>query len=63
MTIQVSSLPLKDVIADIASVLNITYDENCTLFEISLPETVGEGTIKGIDFDDGLGLIECDCLI
>lgn len=61
-TIKVSSLPLKDVIADIASGLNIPYAENCTLYELRLPELIGEGTIKGIDFDDGLGLIEYDCV-
>jgi len=61
-TIQVSSLPLKDVITDIAKALNVPYTENCNLYELQLPAFIGSGTIKGIDFEDGLGLIEYDCI-
>lgn len=60
-TIKVSSLPLKDVITDIASALDVPYTENCNLYELQLPAFIGTGTIKGIDFEDGLGLIEYDC--
>ncbi|QLG46482.1 helix-turn-helix domain-containing protein [Costertonia aggregata] len=60
-TIRVSSLPLKEVVTDIAKALNVPYQENCSIYGLRLPETVGEGTIKGIDFEDGLGLIEYDC--
>lgn len=60
-TIKVSSLPLKDVITDIAKALRVSYTENCSFFELQLPASFGTGTIKGIDFEDGLGLIEYDC--
>jgi len=60
-TIQVSSLPLKDVITDIAKALDVPFSENCNLYELQLPAFIGTGTIKGIDFEDGLGLIEYDC--
>ena len=60
--IQVNSLPLKDVIRDIAEVFNISYSENCGEYLLQLPESVGEGTIRGINFEGGLGLIQYNCL-
>ena len=59
--ITVSSLPIKDVISDIARELNTDYDKNCGIFNLRIPETIGRGTISGIDFDNGLGLIYYDC--
>ena len=61
-SIQVNSLPLKDVIRDIAKVFNISYTENCGEYLLQLPPSVGEGTIRGINFEGGLGLIQYDCL-
>ncbi|MDC8000472.1 AraC family transcriptional regulator [Aequorivita todarodis] len=60
--IQVNSLPLKDVIRDIAKVFNIPFSENCDEYLLKLPSPVGEGTIRGINFEGGLGLIQYDCL-
>lgn len=61
-SIQVNSLPLKDVISDIAKIFNIPYSENCGEYLLQLPPSVGEGTIRGINFEGGLGLIQYDCL-
>ena len=61
-SIQVNSLPLKDVIRDIAGVFNIPYSENCGEYLLQLPPSVGEGSIRGINFEGGLGLIQYDCL-
>jgi len=61
-SIQVNSLPLKDVIRDIAQVFNISHTENCGEYLLQLPPSVGEGTIRGINFDGGLGLIQYDCI-
>ena len=61
-SIQVNSLPLKDVIRDIAEVFNISYSENCGEYLLQLPESIGEGTIRGINFEGGLGLIQYNCL-
>jgi AraC-like DNA-binding protein len=61
-SIQVNSLPLKDVIRDLAAVFNIPYSENCGEYLLQLPPSVGEGSITGINFDGGLGLIQYDCL-
>ena len=60
-TVKVRSLPFKDVISDIAEAFDIDYVENCTLYELELPKNIGKGRIKGIDFDNGLGLIDYDC--
>ncbi len=60
--IHVNSLPLKDVIRDIAKVLNISYSENCGEYLLKLPSKVGEGTIRGTNFEGGLGLVQYDCL-
>ncbi len=61
-SIQVNSLPLKDVIIDIAKAFNTPYTENCREYLLHLPPSVGEGTIRGINFEGGLGLIQYDCL-
>ncbi len=61
-SIQVNSLPLKEVISDIAEVFDIPYSENCGEYLLKLPPSVGEGTIRGVNFDGGLGLIQYDCL-
>ncbi|MDN3723739.1 AraC family transcriptional regulator [Aequorivita sp. SDUM287046] len=61
-SIQVISLPLKDVIRDIAKIFDISYTENCGEYLLELPSRVGKGTIRGINFEGGLGLIQYDCL-
>lgn len=60
--IQVNSLPLKEVIRDIAENFDISYTENCGEYLLQLPPSVGEGSIRGINFDGGLGLIQYDCM-
>lgn len=60
--IEVNSLPLKDVIKDIADLFNIPYSVNCGEYLLELPPAVGEGSIRGINFEGGLGLIQYDCL-
>ncbi len=61
-SIEVNSLPLKDVIRDIAKLFKIPYSENCGEYLLKLPPSVGEGSIRGINFEGGLGLIQYDCL-
>lgn len=60
-SIQVNSLPLMDVIRDIAKAFNISFSENCGEYVLHLPPSVGEGSIRAISFDGGLGLIQYDC--
>ena len=61
-SIEVNSLPLKDAIRDIAKLFNISYSENCGEYLLQLPPSVGEGSIRGINFEGGLGLIQYNCL-
>lgn len=60
-SIQVNSLPLKDVIRDLAKFFSTTFSENCEEYLLHIPPIFGDGTIRGINFDGGLGLIQYDC--
>lgn len=59
--IQVQSLPLYEVIRDIAEAFGSTYDENCGEYHLNLPENIGKGFIKGINFDGGFGILIYQC--
>lgn len=50
-----------EVIRDLAKAFNTTYDESCGIYFLKIPEKIGEGTIKGINFDGGLGILIYDC--
>lgn len=58
----VSSLPLRNVISDIAREMDTDYTKSCGMFLVKIPKNFGEGIISGTDFDDGLGLIRYDCV-
>ncbi len=60
-SIKVNSLPLKEVISDIAGSFNTDYSHHCDEYTVALPSWIGEGNIKGINFDSGLGIIQYDC--
>ncbi len=59
--IKVNSLPLKEVITDIAEAFGVGYDTNCGEYTLFLPPQVGAGWIRGINFDNGLGILQYDC--
>lgn len=59
--LKVKSLPLKNVIMNIAKELNTDFSMNCGIYQVIVPEDVGSGHITGVDFDDGLGLVRYDC--
>ncbi|MBT0608126.1 helix-turn-helix transcriptional regulator [Aequorivita echinoideorum] len=61
-SIQVNSLPLKEVIEDLATIFSTKFYENCGEYILEIPENIGEGVIRGINFEDGLGLLHYDCL-
>lgn len=60
-SIQVNSLPLKEVVQDIAEALNTNYDQLCEEYYMELPPEIGRGSIRGINFDGGLGILHYDC--
>ena len=60
--LQVQSLPISDVIANIAKALKTNYTEDCGEYKVTIPEASGEGFIRGINFNQGLALVEYDCM-
>lgn len=59
--IKVSSLPLKDVLSDIAAEFGVGMEEECGMYTVRIPERLGNGRINASDFDGGLGLVRYDC--
>ena len=57
----VQSLPLKDVILDLAKEFNCGIVEHCDEFVLEIPKEFGNGFIRGINFGKGLGVIEYNC--
>ncbi len=60
--IEVKSLPIKEVINNIAEAFETTYEQSCGEFFLDIPEHIGQGNIRGINFDGGMGIIQYDCL-
>lgn len=54
-------MPLDGVIKEIANGFNTTFHEDYGTYILNLPQSIGEGSIRGINFDGGLGIIQYDC--
>lgn len=59
--LEVNSLPLKDVIKSLAKSLSVPYEEYCDEYSLIIPSKLGIGQIRGVNFDNGLGIITYDC--
>lgn len=57
LTFKVHSIPLKDVIISLAESFNVPYHNQCGEYYLQIPEHIGEGEIRGINFENGLGLV------
>lgn len=57
LAFQVNSIPLKDVIISLAHSFEVPYFHNCDEYYLTLPENLGSGEIRGINFDNGLALL------
>tara|TARA_R110002049_G_scaffold151160_1_gene314687 strand:+ start:643 stop:1665 length:1023 start_codon:yes stop_codon:yes gene_type:complete len=57
----VSSLPLKDVIKDFAEGMDTSFIEKCSEHIVKVPQYIGSGDIRAINFDNGLGIIIYQC--
>lgn len=62
ITIEVNSLPIAEVMSDVSKAFKTKAQENCGEYYLDLPEEIGEGYIRGISFDGGLGILQYDCL-
>lgn len=60
--IKVNSLPLKEVITDIAAAFGVEFTTNCDEYALFLPPQVGKGWIRGVNFDNGLGILQYNCM-
>ncbi len=61
LKLNVKSLPIKDVIENLARGMNVSYRNDCDLYELSIPENYGSGIIRGINFPGGIGLLIYSC--
>jgi hypothetical protein len=57
----VRSLPLNEVIANLAESFDTVYLSSCREYRINIPEEFGSGFIRGVNFYSGFGLIEYSC--
>jgi len=60
-TIQVNSLPVLDVIRDLAKAFQTDYNIDTCEYTVHIPESLGTGWIKAYHLDNGLGLLEYNC--
>ena len=60
--LHIHSLPLNEVITDIAKELNTNMIQDCKEFMVTIPAAWGSGFIKGVNFQGGLGLLIYDCI-
>ncbi len=60
--INIRSLTIENVIRDIASAWDGTISQNWDRYSIDVPKDWGKGEISGYDLNDGLGLLQYDCL-
>ena len=61
MRIEVSTLPVNEIIQDIAKCLGTDVVDKSGESIINIPEKYGEGYIQGISFDSGIGYITYNC--
>lgn len=61
MIIKINSLPVDLVIKDLAKAFNSPYELQCREYFVELTEDIGEGYIKAMMLESGLGIIEYHC--
>ena len=60
--LKVTSLPIKDVITDLANELGTEQVADCDVYSLSIPAKFGKGRITGINFSSGIGILIYDCV-
>ncbi|MBA6154174.1 helix-turn-helix transcriptional regulator [Gelidibacter maritimus] len=61
INIKVNSLPVDLVIKDLAAAFQLPFQLNCREYLVELSEPIGEGYIKAMMLESGLGIIEYHC--
>lgn len=57
MRIDVKTLPVNEILEDFADTLNAEINHNSGELTLEIPEEIGDGYIKGVSFDSGMGII------
>lgn len=58
MNLTVKALPVSEIIHHLAQHFQIPIEEDCGELMIHIPENLGEGFIRGVSYDTGIGHIE-----
>ncbi|MCF4100847.1 AraC family transcriptional regulator [Gillisia sp. M10.2A] len=61
MRIDVKTLPVNEIIQDIAENLNAPIHDGSGELSIKIPEEIGEGYVRASGFDSGIGIISYNC--
>ena len=61
MRIDVKTLPVNEILEDLAGTLKAEIKNNSGELTLEIPEEYGEGKIRGISFDTGMGYITYNC--
>jgi AraC-like DNA-binding protein len=57
----VKSLPVGEVIANLAEAFNTSYHQRCNYYKVEIPKSIGSGSIVGMQFESGLALLNYEC--
>lgn len=55
------SIPFKDIMKDLSEEMKTSYHQFCEEYSLEIPEEYGQGTIRGINFTEGIGILMYDC--
>ncbi|MDR5589192.1 AraC family transcriptional regulator [Christiangramia sp. SM2212] len=61
MRIDVKTLPVNEILEDIAESLKTDLRNNSGELSIDIPKDLGEGYIRGVSFDSGMGFVTYNC--
>ncbi len=61
MRIDVKTLPVNEILKDIAESLDTEVEDSTGKFTVDIPENIGEGYIRGCSFDSGIGYVTYNC--
>lgn len=59
--LKINAIPVDEVLLDLGKAFNVKVVENCDELKLKLPANVGKGHISGVQFKNGLGLIQYNC--
>ncbi|WP_037315548.1 AraC family transcriptional regulator [Salegentibacter sp. Hel_I_6] len=59
--ININAIPVDEILFDLGKFFNVRVVESCNEYKVKLPSSIGEGDISGIQFENGLGLLQYNC--